>query len=732
MSHITLINITTTIVPESNNKNPLSDGVIAAIVISSIVTSALLGIGSFFIYRYRQTIIEGIREILHLDNKVEDEEEEEDEEDQWAPNEMNMSPAFRTTSNNLAKKRQSVPHNHMLFGTRDKTEQTPVSLSFHNISYVVKSGNKRRINLPFIGGQTRPKKRSKQVLFDVSGRFESGMNALLGPTGCGKSSLLDVLAARKDPRGLSGRVLVDGLPLPASYKYMVGYIVQDDIISGTLTVRENLIFSANVRLSKNVSMQERRERVDQIITDLGLEACANTRIGTEFSRGVSGGERKRACIGMELVLSPKILFLDEPTTGLDASTAFNVMTCLHQLSRRGCTIIFSIHQPRYSIFKLFDNIILLCKGKCIYQGPPNEVVPYFATHNYQCEKYDNPADFALDVLIEASKTKDSLKKLTKAYLRSPMQARMSELIADLDPNEDEIYDENGERPDKENRPLRSEIFYLAQRTLKNAIRNPQLALSQTINAIIIGFLVGLIFYNMDLTTKHGVPNRLGAIFFIVVSQVFSTVTALEPLLKERVLFIHENVSGYYRTSTFFVAKLICDILPMRIIPSFIFSIIAYFMTGLQRTVSQYFIFLLTIFMSTVFGSAICFLVAACIPVFAVALICVVLVFVVMMVFSGFVVDLTTVFSWISWVQWISAFRYASNILTISEFRHLTFCQTTNGTEVCHLTGDEVLDDRNLAHATDWDLWKHFLALTGMAMFFLILAFIQLIRIKKTK
>ena len=117
---------------------------------------------------------------------------------------------------------------------------------------------------------------------------------------------------------------------------------------------------------------------------------------------------------------------------------------------------------------------------------------------------------------------------------------------------------------------------------------------------------------------------------------------------------------------------------------------------------------------------------------AVALISVVLVFVVMMVFSGFVVDLATVFSSISWIQWISAFRYASNVLTISEFRHLTFCQTINSTKICQLTGKEVLDDRDLAYATDWDLWKHFLALIGMAVFFLILAFIQLIRIKKTK
>ena len=108
---------------------------------------------------------------------------------------------------------------------------------------------------------------------------------------------------------------VDGRSLPDCYKYIVGYVVQDDVISGTLTVRENLMFSANVRLSDDVSDGERRERVNKIIADLGLLSCAETRLGNEFSRGVSGGERKRTCIGMELVLSPTILFLDEPTTG---------------------------------------------------------------------------------------------------------------------------------------------------------------------------------------------------------------------------------------------------------------------------------------------------------------------------------------------------------------------------------------------------------------------------------
>jgi ATP-binding cassette, subfamily G (WHITE), member 2 len=123
------------------------------------------------------------------------------------------------------------------------------------------------------------------------------------------------LADRKENRHLTGQVMIDGRSLPAAYKYIVGYVVQDDIISGTLTVRENLMFSANVRLPSAVLYDERKERVTKIIKDLGLMACADTYLGNEFRRGVSGGERKRTCIGMELVLSPTILFLDEPTTG---------------------------------------------------------------------------------------------------------------------------------------------------------------------------------------------------------------------------------------------------------------------------------------------------------------------------------------------------------------------------------------------------------------------------------
>ena len=165
-------------------------------------------------------------------------------------------------------------------------------------------------------------KKTKSILSNVSGIFPTGLNAILGPTGCGKSTLLDILADREAQNSYQGEVLINTFSRPSSsaYRYMMGYVVQDDIFSGTLTVRENIMFSANLRLSQSISFEERVQRVGNIIKQLGLTQCADTRMGTEFQRGVSGGERKRTCIAMEMVLSPSVLFLDEPTTGKRANT----------------------------------------------------------------------------------------------------------------------------------------------------------------------------------------------------------------------------------------------------------------------------------------------------------------------------------------------------------------------------------------------------------------------------
>ena len=202
------------------------------------------------------------------------------------------------------------------------------------------------------------------------------------------------------------------------------------------------------------------------------------------------------------------------------------------------TIIFSIHQPRYSIFKIFDTVMFMCKGRCVYHDSAANVVPFFATHGYECEQYDNPADYALDVLIDVSRKSDTLTRLNNMYNSTHTNALVcTHLEKKLSDNEN-IEQERRKYKIEAARSVGAEIFYLSQRTFRNTVRNPALALSQTIVSIVIGLLAGLLFYDLKKTIEPGVQNRLGAIFFIVMSQTFSNMTAIEPLIGESVLFIH--------------------------------------------------------------------------------------------------------------------------------------------------------------------------------------------------
>ncbi|CAF0933430.1 unnamed protein product [Rotaria sordida] len=605
-----------------------------------------------------------------------------------------------------------------------------ITISFYNINYII--GNNRIINKLSTRFQTKTFQfwkpiPSKQILTNVSGIFTPGMNAILGPTGCGKSTLLDILADRKDSHGLSGNVLVSGQPRPSYFKYIIGYVIQDDILSGTLTVRENLLFSANIRLPRSIKMNKRIERVNQIIRDLDLESCADTLIGTDFVRGISGGEKKRTSIGMELVLSPNLLFLDEPTTGLDACTAQNVMSCLHKLSRQGRTIIFSIHQPRYSIFKLFDRVLFLFAGHNIYLGPSIDVLSYFASHGYNCEEHNNPADFVLDLLIESNNTCST--KLQTAYLHSNMHLNICQIIRnDMNKNENK---DNSLLKYNTFRTYSHEFYYVAQRTLCNVLRNPSLFASQIISVIIYGLFTGLIFNKLETTVEIGAYNRFGAIFFIISCQVLGAVNALEPLIKERALFIHENVSGYYRISSFYLAKLIIDLPLVHIIPSIIYIIITFFLTGLRQSIENFIIFFITNLMAKIFGSSMCYFIAASTSTFGIALVMVICCYVTMMLFSGFLINIASIVNFLRWIQWISVFRYASNVLAINEFRNLTLCSPFD-IDVCSMKGEDILSHRHISYATNWDIWKNILALLLISLIFFIMAYIQLLRIKKFK
>ncbi|XP_042624365.1 broad substrate specificity ATP-binding cassette transporter ABCG2-like isoform X1 [Cyprinus carpio] len=583
----------------------------------------------------------------------------------------------------------------------------------------------------------------KDILKDVSGIMNPGMNAIMGPTGSGKTSLLDVIAGRKDPKGLkSGQVLVDNTTVTSDLRLCSAYVVQNDVLMGTLTVRENLAFSANLRLSrKEYSSADKKMRVDSVIQELGLKDCADTKIGTMFLRGISGGEKKRCSIGMELITSPSLMFLDEPTTGLDANTANSIMELLQKLSKKGKTVIFSIHQPRYSIFSQFDHLTLMNKGEIIYAGAANKAITYFEDLGYKCEPFNNPADFFLDVTngtilpqihnnksekcSSSEEMEENENPLAVIYRQSPyflsVKDRLNQISDGLDPEVTK-----GDRVSYAT-PFYYQLMLVSGRTVRNILRNPQTSYAQLFLNIFFGILVGLIYYQIPHTLPEALQNRTGAFFFLVINMVFGNLSAVELFISERVLFIHENSSGFYRTSVYFLSKVFADLIPNRILPVFIFSAIPYFMMGLKPDVEAFFLYCLTMSMVSLSAVSLAFLVSASVGSFAMANILIAMPYVFMMVFGGFLVNLNSMLSWMSWLKWASIFRYGYNALAINELKGQVFISNYTSS----LRGDVYLDHQEIDHST-WGFWQNQVALTGIMCVCLILAYVQLCRINRWK
>uniref|UniRef100_A0A670YZG5 ABC-type xenobiotic transporter n=1 Tax=Pseudonaja textilis TaxID=8673 RepID=A0A670YZG5_PSETE len=552
--------------------------------------------------------------------------------------------------------------------------------------------------------------------------------------------LLDILSTRKDPQGLSGDILLDGMGLPTHFKCMSGYVVQDDIVMGTLTVRENLMFSAALRLPLSTSKYEKNQRVEQVLKELDLVKVADTKVGTYFSRGVSGGERKRTSIGLELITNPKVLFLDEPTTGLDASTANAVLLLLKRMSLQGKTIIFSIHQPRYSIFKLFDSLTLLAAGRLLYHGPADNALPYFKSLGFVCEPYNNPADFFLDIINgdssavpsqrEATEREQETIALTLAvqFSKCNFYKKMLEELDVMSKEQKRLGTTIKGLP--YSTPFLHQLKWLSRRTFKNLIGNPQNSTAQVND---VSSSSSLIYYELNC-----ICHLIGALFFLATNQVLNSITTVELFITEKRIFIHEYISGYYRVSAYFFSKLIADMMPMRTLPGIILTSLNYFTIGFKPVLASFFIMMLTIILIAYASSSLALAVATGQNITSVANLLINICFVFMIVFSGILVNLTTITPSLLWLEYFSIPRYGLNALQINEFTGLRFCnETPEGVNVTCVsttaftvcTGEDYLEMQGIG-TTAWDLWQNHVALTCMTIIFLTIAYLKLKFLKK--
>ncbi|KAI0044158.1 hypothetical protein FA95DRAFT_1608776 [Auriscalpium vulgare] len=267
----------------------------------------------------------------------------------------------------------------------------------------------------------------RPILENITGSVKPGqVLAIMGPSGAGKSTFLDILARKRKRGAVGGTTLVNGRTVgDAEFRKVIGFVDQEDTLMSTLTVYETVLYSALLRLPRDMSLEAKKYRTLETMNELGILSIKDARIGDSGHRSISGGEKRRVSIACELVTSPSILFLDEPTSGLDAYNAFNVVDSLVSLARDyNRTVVFTIHQPRSNIVALFDQLVLLAQGRLVYSGELSKCQSYFDSIDQHCPPGFNIADYLIDLTMQSESEPKSVGSPSTGLISPPDESNL--------------------------------------------------------------------------------------------------------------------------------------------------------------------------------------------------------------------------------------------------------------------------------------------------------------------
>ena len=514
--------------------------------------------------------------------------------------------------------------------------------------------------------------------------------AIAGPSGAGKTTLLEILAGMIPLSRVLGHVLVNEKTMKARYfRRISGYVTQDEALFPFLTVRETLLYSARLRLQGGFEMAT--ARVTELLKELGLEHVANVRIGGESRRGISGGEKRRVSIGVDLVHDPAVLLLDEPTSGLDSTSALHVALLLKSMATaQGKTIVLTIHQPSFRILELFDQILLLSKGIVLHHGSLHVLEQQLRISGHSVPLHVNVLEFAIEVseTLVMDIVESEVENLEEEYehlRRNPNQGYVEEHKI--------CYCNSQFR----------EVLILGQRFSNNIFRTKQLFVARMIQAVLAGFVLGTIFTETTVDPRRfKLKTHVGFFAFTLTFLLSSTTEGLPIYLQERRILMRETLRGAYRISSYIIANTLV-FLPFLLTVALLYTTPVYWLVGLRREIDGFLYFSLVVWMVLLMSNSFVLCFSALVPDFIMGTSLIAGLMGSFFLFSGYFISREDIpWYWI-FMHYLSLFKYPFECFMINEYggeRGKKRClESLQGQ--CFLYGDSFLMQQGLKESQKW-------------------------------
>ncbi|XP_020595152.1 ABC transporter G family member 23, partial [Phalaenopsis equestris] len=423
------------------------------------------------------------------------------------------------------------------------------------------------------------------------------------------------------------------------------------------------------------------------IQELGLAHIADSFIGDEETRGISGGEKKRVSIGVDIIHNPPILLLDEPTSGLDSSSALQLIHLLTSLSaQKNQILILTIHQPSYRILKHISTFLLLSRGRAAHFGNLSSLKTSISNLGFTIPRQLNPLELAMEIILQLEEQYNSPNQFTDLDLSNQHPQHPS--VIKKRKNYISRFDEVGS---------------LSWRFWKIMYRTKQLFLARTAQAIVGGFSLGSVYLRLK-ADEAGVAERLGFLAFTLSFLLSSTVEALPIFLQERRVLMRESSRKMYRLSSYMIANAVVTI-PFLLVVAILFAVPAYWLVGLNPNVYAFLFFIMAVWLIVLMASSLVLFLSAVASDYVVGnyLICVFLGF--FFLFSGYFIGKESLPKFWLFMYYASLYRYPLDALLVNEYwsdrqRCFKWLGGEQGT-VCLMNGGDALRSRGLEKDIRW-------------------------------